>query len=156
MRRSGSEEIGSPSRVSITGAGGFSLPLSRTKERPISLVNSRAEALGYKARRSPGRFCRGAPNGFFGRDTRFCLLGQVSYPAIFMRRSPNLKTRPGNSVRPSGGKNVTHYTKTLFDLLHIRAILLVQMREIHFTRFNGIKRTICAERRKHEHALGAP
>ena len=28
---------------------------------------------------------------------------------IFMRRSPNLKTRPGNSVRPSGGKNVTHY-----------------------------------------------
>src|SRR5947208_15797256 len=111
MRRSGSEEIGSPSRVSITGAGGFSLPLSRTKERPISLVNSRAEALGYKARRSPGRFCRGAPNGFFGRDTRFCLLGQVSYPAIFMRRSPNLKTRPGNSVRPSGGKNVTHYKK---------------------------------------------
>lgn len=39
MRWSGSEEIG------------FSLPAVRNK--PISFVNSRAEALGYKARRSP-------------------------------------------------------------------------------------------------------
>jgi hypothetical protein len=109
MRRSGSEEIGSPSRVRIAGAGGFPL-FGRQKQTPISLVNSRAEALGHQTRRSPGRFCRAYRMRLFGRDTRFCLHKQVSYPAPLRQPAANLRTRRGNSVRRSRGKNVRHYS----------------------------------------------
>ena len=64
MRRSGSEEIGSPSRVRRRAREGFSLPTEPNETAGISLVNSRAEALGYKTRRSPGCFCRALRMGF--------------------------------------------------------------------------------------------
>jgi len=37
------------------------------------------------------------------------LIAQVSYPAPVIRRVANLRTRLGNSVRRSRGKNVAHY-----------------------------------------------
>ena len=77
----GSEEIGSPSRVRIMGAGGVLPSTGQNKRAYISLVNSRAEALGYKTRKIARLPLPGAPNGFFSRDTRFCLHVQVSYPS---------------------------------------------------------------------------
>ena len=77
----------------------------------ISLVNSRAEALGYKTRRSPGCFCRALQMGFSAGITRICLPEQVSYPPPVIRPVANLRTWMGTSVRRSREKNVTHYKK---------------------------------------------
>jgi hypothetical protein len=76
-------------------------------------VNSRAEALGYKTRSAPGRFCWALPNGF-RRDTCLCLHKRVSYPTLFLRplagNESILRNRLENSVRTSEGNNVAHYT----------------------------------------------
>jgi hypothetical protein len=46
--------------------------------------------------------------------------------------------------------------ETLFDPLHIRTIVFIQTRKIHFTRFIGVECTVHAERREHQDAIGAP
>jgi hypothetical protein len=108
MRRSGSEEIGSPSRVRITGAGGVLASTGQNKRAYISLVNSRAEALGYKTRKIARLLLPGAPNGFSSRDTRFCLRVQVSYPSSSSQPHPTASasscTSPARRSRPMSKK----------------------------------------------------
>jgi hypothetical protein len=53
----------------------------QNKKTYISLVNSRAEALGDPTRTTARLLLPGAPNRFSSRDTRFCLHVQVSYPS---------------------------------------------------------------------------
>src|SRR5262249_8841122 len=89
---------------------GSPFPVDKNKIAYISLVNSRAEALGYKTRKIARLLLPGVPNRFFSRDTRICLHEQVSYPTPVIRPVANLGTQPGNSVRRSRGKNVAHYT----------------------------------------------
>ena len=108
MRRSGSEEIGSPSRVRITGAGGVLSFTGQNKRAYISLVNSRAEALGYKTRNIARLLLPGAPNGFSSRDNPFCLHVQVSYPSSssgpHSTASASSCTSPARRSRPMSKK----------------------------------------------------
>jgi hypothetical protein len=65
MRRSGSEEIGSPfPRSDKRAREGFPSDAAKNKRAYISLVNSRAEALGYKTRKIARLLLPGAPNEF--------------------------------------------------------------------------------------------
>src|SRR5262249_14169275 len=73
---------------------GSPFPVDKNKIAYISLVNSRAEALGYKTRKIARLLLPGVPNRFFSRDTRICLHEQVSYPTPVIRPVANLGTQP--------------------------------------------------------------
>jgi hypothetical protein len=85
-------------------------PFHRIKRPTFSLVNSRAEALGYKTRRSHGCFCRARPNGFFW-DRIHVLSTQAS---ILTHRGCASEGQPGiesgksaeNRREPFKGKNL--------------------------------------------------
>ena len=124
MRRSGSEEIGSPSRVRITGAGGVLSFTEQNKRAYISLVNSRAEALGYKTRNIARLLLPGAPNGFSSRDNPFCLHVQVSYPSSssgpHSTASASSCTSPARRSRPMSKKQrFLRTANTLYGLQRI-------------------------------------
>ena len=107
MRRSGSEEIGSPR--SHIGRGRGSL-FHGAKQKSLHFFGELPSGgLGLSNAKIARLLLPGAPNGFFGRDTRSCLREQVSYPAPIIRRVANLRTQLGNSLRRSREKNVAHY-----------------------------------------------
>jgi hypothetical protein len=77
--------------------------------------------------------------------------GHFSFPESVLKQKTSINAR-SHRCRSS----LENLTETLFDSLHIRTIVLIQTREIHFTRFIGVERAVRAKRREHQDATGAP
>ena len=101
------------------------VPLRGSYGQPISLVSLRAEALGYKTRRSPGCFLPGAPN------PAFLFRLAVGIPALPIQASilshahhlpiasaahhaaGKLRNQPEIIVKTSGAITAAHYSRGL-------------------------------------------
>jgi hypothetical protein len=87
------------------GAGG----LSAFRQKSLHFFGETPERRPWARKRedAPGRFCRALPNRFSGRDTRCAYTGEYPIPPsqTMHRWLPlNLRNRPANSLRTSGGK----------------------------------------------------
>jgi hypothetical protein len=106
-----------PSHVPKRAREGLSFPGPEKTKACISLVKLPSGGPGLSNAKTRPAALPGASKWNSLRDTRFCLHGRVSYPALLdtvpPARLPNLRNQPGGSVRTLRAINVARYKKCI-------------------------------------------